>query len=189
MGHIEQYHQDKPDSLGMDKDSLLEQSDLQRPVFEGVLSRLLQAQKLALRKDRLALCAHTEQFSPEMRHLLNSVTSLYQRHPFRPPKIAEVTAELRTNPGEINKAIRILTEQQILMRVEQDLYFHTEAIDETRKRCIDYIKGEGGGCLESVQFKCLLDTTRKYAIPLLDYMDKIGVTRRVGNTRYLKDGC
>jgi hypothetical protein len=37
-----------------------------------------------------------------------------------------------------------------------------------------------------VKFKYLLDTTRKFAIPLLDYFDRIGVTRRVGYTRYLK---
>jgi hypothetical protein len=37
-----------------------------------------------------------------------------------------------------------------------------------------------------VKFKYLVDTTRKYAIPLLDYFDKIGVTRRVGYTRLLK---
>jgi hypothetical protein len=37
-----------------------------------------------------------------------------------------------------------------------------------------------------VQFKYLLDTTRKFAIPLLDYMDKLGLTRRVGNTRFPK---
>jgi selenocysteine-specific elongation factor len=184
---IEQYHQGKPDSLGVDKESLMEQSGLKRPIFEGVLSRLLQEQKLVLRKDRLALYAHTEQFSPEVKRLLNAVTSLYQQNPFRPPKIAEVISELRKSQGEINKAIGILTEQQMLIRVEQDLYFHADAIAEAKQRCITYIKGEGGGQLESVQFKYLLDTTRKYAIPLLDYMDKIGVTRRVGNTRYLKD--
>ena len=39
---------------------------------------------------------------------------------------------------------------------------------------------------ESVQFKYLLDTTRKYALPLLDYFDKINVTRHAGNTPYLK---
>ena len=38
--------------------------------------------------------------------------------------------------------------------------------------------------LESVDFKYLLNTTRKFALPLLDYLDRIGVTRRVGNTRY-----
>ncbi len=41
--------------------------------------------------------------------------------------------------------------------------------------------------LESVRFKCLLDTSRKFAIPLLDHFDRVGVTRRVGNTRYLPD--
>jgi hypothetical protein len=42
------------------------------------------------------------------------------------------------------------------------------------------------GRLESVQFKYLLDTTRKYALPLLDYLDKVGVTRRNrDNTRHL----
>ena len=46
------------------------------------------------------------------------------------------------------------------------------------------IKKEGG--LESVKFKYLLDTTRKFAIPLLDYFDRTGVTRRVGYTRHLK---
>jgi selenocysteine-specific elongation factor len=40
--------------------------------------------------------------------------------------------------------------------------------------------------LESVEFKYLLDTTRKFALPLLDYFDRVGVTTRVGNTRYLK---
>jgi hypothetical protein len=38
-----------------------------------------------------------------------------------------------------------------------------------------------------VQFKYLLDTTRKFALPMLDYMDRLGVTRRVGNTRFPKN--
>ena len=79
-----------------------------------------------------------------------------------------------------------MLEQQALVRVEQDLYFHTDAIKEAKRRTIEYIQTEGKGQLESVKFKYLLDTTRKYAIPLLDYMDAIGLTRRVGNTRYLK---
>ena len=40
------------------------------------------------------------------------------------------------------------------------------------------------GRLESVQFKYLLDTTRKFALPMLDYLDRLGATRRVVNTRY-----
>ena len=53
-----------------------------------------------------------------------------------------------------------------------------------REALVTYITEQGG--LESVKFKYLLDTTRTFAIPLLDYFDRIGVTRRVGYTRYLK---
>ncbi|NLF08609.1 MAG: hypothetical protein GX594_11625, partial [Pirellulaceae bacterium] len=42
------------------------------------------------------------------------------------------------------------------------------------------------GRLESVDFKYMLDTTRKYALPLLDHFDRVGLLRRVGNTRFLK---
>ena len=64
------------------------------------------------------------------------------------------------------------------------LLFHSDAVEQARQILISFINKEGK--LESVKFKYLLDTTRKYAIPLLDYFDRIGVTRRVGYTRYLK---
>jgi len=70
------------------------------------------------------------------------------------------------------------------VQVAEGLLFHCEAVDRAREILVDFLRQEGR--LESVRFKYLLDTTRKFAIPLLDYFDKIGVTRRSGNTRYLK---
>jgi len=64
--------------------------------------------------------------------------------------------------------------------------FHAEAVAQAEKMLVDYIRREGQ--LESVKFKYLLDTTRKFAIPLLDYFDRIGVTRAAGHTRYLRAG-
>jgi selenocysteine-specific elongation factor len=68
--------------------------------------------------------------------------------------------------------------------VAEGLFFHREAVDRAREILVEFMRKEGR--LESVKFKYLLDTTRKFAIPLLDYFDDVGVTRRVGNTRYLK---
>jgi selenocysteine-specific elongation factor len=62
--------------------------------------------------------------------------------------------------------------------------FHADAVARARQLLIDHILKEGR--LESVQFKYLLDTTRKFALPLLDYFDRVGFLRREGNTRYLK---
>ena len=117
---------------------------------------------------------------------LSYFESQYANRLFSPPKIEDVAFELRKSTQEVERTIHLLFEQQVLVRVEQDLYFHADAIKEAKRRTIEYIQTEGKGQLESVKFKYLLDTTRKYAIPLLDYLDKIGITRRVGNTRYLQ---
>jgi selenocysteine-specific elongation factor len=183
---VQQYHKANPDRPGIERDGLLGQSGFQKKVFDGLLKRLLDQDKLILRKDRLAEPAYREQFDPKTKTLLESVEAVYVDRLFCPPKTEELTAELHQNVGDVNKAIRILNEQQILICVDRDLYFHWAAIQEAKKRIIEHVRGKGQGRLESVQFKYLLDTTRKYAIPLLDYMDSISFTRRVGNTRYLK---
>ena len=59
-----------------------------------------------------------------------------------------------------------MIEQEQLVRVDKDLLFHREAVERAQELLTEYIKKEGG--LESVKFKYLLDTTRKFAIPLLD---------------------
>ena len=78
----------------------------------------------------------------------------------------------------------ILVDHERLVRLPEGLLFHRQAIARAREIVIEFMRKEGK--LESVKFKYLLDTTRKFAIPLLDHMDRIGVTQRVGNTRYLK---
>jgi ribosomal protein L9 len=60
-----------------------------------------------------------------------------------------------------------------------------KAVEEAKARLVTHIRIKGG--LESVKFKYLLDTSRKFAIPLLDYFDRIGLTRREGYTRYLRN--
>jgi selenocysteine-specific elongation factor len=65
------------------------------------------------------------------------------------------------------------------------MWFHREAVQRAREILVAHFQKEGR--LESVQFKYLLNTTRKYALPLLDYLDRLGATRRVGNTRYPRE--
>jgi selenocysteine-specific elongation factor len=64
------------------------------------------------------------------------------------------------------------------------MYFHSEAVATARQAVVDHLQREKR--LESVQFKYLIDATRKYALPLLDYFDRVGITKRApDNTRYL----
>lgn len=178
------FHQRRPESPGIGSEQLQIDADLRKDVFDHVLRLLLSEGRLVERKGRLALPQHREQFNDAEQELLTKVEELFRNRPFDPPGMQEVAEATRQAPPEVERAMRLLVEQQRLVRVDEKLYFHVEAVATARQRLVAYIRENGG--LESVKFKYLLDTTRKYAIPLLDYFDKIGVTRRVGYTRHLK---
>lgn len=181
---VRSFHRQRPESPGIAREQLLTDSTVRKDVFDGLVEQLRSEGKLVERKGCLALPEHREQFNDAEQQLLHGVETMFKSHPFDPPAPQEVTIKMRITPAQFQRALRILIEQQRLVRVEQDLYFHAEAVATAREKLIAYIKANGG--LESVKFKYILDTSRKYAIPLLDYFDKIGVTRRVGYTRLLK---
>lgn len=183
---VERFHAANPQSPGIAKEQLLDDSRLKKPIFDGIFSVLIESKKVLLRKDRIALPAHSEQFDPAQQALLEKTESLFKNQPFKPPKVEDLPGLLRCGVKEANATVKILSEQQRLVRVDAKMLFHADAVEEAKRRITDHVNGQGAGRLESVDFKYLVDTTRKFALPLLDYMDKIGHTRRVGNTRYLK---
>jgi len=178
------FHGRRPESPGISAEELYRSAGLAKNVFDGFLRLLLDAGKLVERKSRLALPGHREDFDPARRRRLDAVEALFARRLFNPPGIDEIVTQTGISATEVQEILRILTEQQVLARIDHKLLFHSRAVEEAARRLTEHIQKEG--MLESVKFKYLLDTTRKYAIPLLDYMDKIGVTIRRGNTRYLK---
>ncbi len=181
---VRAFHSKRPESPGIGREQLLTESALRKDLFEALLARMLPAGRLVERKGFLALPEHREQFNNAEQQLLQNVESLFRSHLFDPPGPQEIADQMRVPPPQVQRVLRILTEQQKLVRVDQDLLFHAEAVATAKERLVSHIQQNGG--LESVKFKYLLDTSRKYAIPLLDYFDKIGVTRRVGYTRHLK---
>jgi selenocysteine-specific elongation factor len=179
------FHSNNPKSPGLSVEQFYEASKLKKNVFDNLMKLLLSEGKLIERKHRFALPEHRETFSDDEQNLLQSIESLFRNRPFNPPKFDEVTEHTKAAPDKVQKILQILIEQEHLVRVEKDLFFHGEAIEKARGLLISFIKKEGK--LESVKFKYLIDTTRKFAIPLLDYFDRIGLTRRAGYTRYLKN--
>jgi len=181
---VDEFHRCKPESPGMSAEQLLETSRMKKDVFDGLLNMLVSQDKLVERKHRLALPEHQETFSDDEQKMLHIIESLFKTRPFNPPKYEEVVEHTKADSERIRKILKILIEQEQLVRVDKDLFFHRDAVEQARKLLTEYIRKEGG--LESVKFKYLLNTTRKFAIPLLDYFDRIGVTRRSGYTRHLR---
>jgi selenocysteine-specific elongation factor len=181
LAALAEYHKASPESPGTTAEALFEAAGLAKPIGEGILARLKAANRITERTGRLALASHRPAVADEDQRAIEKVERMFLEHPFAPPSPDEAAAAAGARGA---KAVRLLTEERRLVQVAPGLLFHADAIARARQIMSDFIRQEG--CMESVKFKYLLDTSRKFAIPLLDHFDRIGVTRASGHTRYLR---
>ncbi|MDD2708898.1 MAG: selenocysteine-specific translation elongation factor [Verrucomicrobiae bacterium] len=180
-----EFHRQSPASPGISPEQLQTATRLARPVLDPLLVILKKEGRLVERvAGRVALPEHRATLPDAGQAQLDQLENLFRQRPFQPPDPGEAATALRISVTVINKLIRILEENRRLIFVGEGLRFHCEAVERARQLLTDYIRREGR--LESVKFKYLLDTTRKYALPLLDYFDRTGLTLRSNNTRYLR---
>ena len=184
LGQLAEYHRCAPESPGMTWEQLAEVCPWQKLVLEALVRQLKTDGRLVEHNQRLARAEHRPTFQDRDAALLEAIESCFRRQAFAPPNAAELAEKIKISPAAIEKLLRILQEHQRLVAVGEGLVFHREAVERARRLLVEHIQKEGR--LESVNFKYLLDTTRKFALPLLDYFDRSGLLRRVGNTRFLK---
>lgn len=183
VGAVAEYHRAAPESPGIAPDQLRQTLAMDKAVFDGIVSLLLGQKKLVERNQRLATPEHHPVLRDEESQQVEAVENLFRAQPFAPPSPDEIVAQTGIAKPKVDKILRVLREHQRLVAVESFL-FHCEAIAKARQLLVEHIQAKGR--LESVDFKYLIDTTRKFALPLLDYFDRTGLLRRSGNTRFLK---
>jgi selenocysteine-specific elongation factor len=181
---VEEFHRASPESPGLPVEQAQEKSGLPKVAFDGLLAQMLKDGRLVERNRRLALSGHREAVKDEDVQLLVKIEGVFTARLFNPPSPEEAVEVIKVPRDKVDRAIKMLIERERLVRLPEGLIFHRQAIDRAREITLDFFREKER--LESVDFKYLLNTTRKYAIQLLDHMDRIGVTQRIGNTRYLK---
>jgi len=150
-------------------------------VFEHVVERLVGARRIVAR-ERLALAGHQLAFSDEEQRAFGAVERAYRDAGLRPPEPASLAETARLSPQAIEQALRVLTKQKLLVKVGT-LWFHAEALARLREE-IAAMRASGRTVeIDVATFKQRYDVSRKYAIPLLEYLDRERVTRRVGEKR------
>jgi selenocysteine-specific elongation factor len=90
---------------------------------------------------------------------------------------------LKVDKARAQKIVTLLLRDKILIKISDDLVFHRDALSDLRKRMA--AEKAKSPRLDVARFKDLTGVTRKYAIPLLEYLDREHVTRRVGDERVI----
>jgi selenocysteine-specific elongation factor len=185
LAMVGEYHKNQPLADGMPREEARERvfARAHPAVFERVLGDLAANNRLVVR-DRLALPGHRLSLTPEEARVRGIVEAAYKRAGLAPPDVATLAAESRAPASLVEKMIALLVRQKTLVRVDA-LVFDADTLDSLRSE-IHALKATAAGGRATVDvatFKDRYGITRKFAIPLLEWLDRERVTRRVGETR------
>jgi selenocysteine-specific elongation factor len=169
---IANFHSQKPLEPGFPKASLL------LPAFflDALLAR---APEIVAEGETLRLASHRLNLKSDEDEALNKIEALFRDAALAVPPLAEALAQSGLDPNRARAIVQILLRQKRLIRVSQDLYYHTEALDQL-KSALAVRKGQTFAVPE---FKDWTGVSRKYAIPLLEFLDREKITRRLGDKR------
>jgi selenocysteine-specific elongation factor len=152
-------------------------------VFDAVVAPLAASGRVIAR-DRLALAGHAVSLSTEETRVRDALARLYKEGGLAPPDAAAAQAAARADAATVDRITALLVRQRTLVKVDT-LVFHAETL-ESLKAEIRALKTAGGAArIDVASFKERYGISRKFAIPLLEYLDRERVTRRVGESRVL----
>jgi selenocysteine-specific elongation factor len=172
------------ESEGVPRQEARDRLRLSARVFDTLVERLQQAGRLAGR-DRLLLPGVSTALSAE-RETLEGVERALREGGLTPPDTIEIASQLSLDTSLVSKAIVALARENRVVRLA-GLAFHTDALEDLKRRLRQDVDASGQAPAERRidvgVFKARFGLTRKFAIPLLEYLDRERVTRRVGDAR------
>ncbi len=183
LAELQAHHRANPLSEGTPREELRERlfSRAAPAVFAHVLQLLTTAGKITGR-DRLALQGHQVSLSAEEARVQDRLVQAFRTARLAPPDTATVAAETAVAKDVVDRIVGLLLRQRVLTRVDT-LLFHTEALESLKSDVRGLKAGGGQAKVDVASFKEKYGITRKFAIPLLEYLDRERVTRRVGESR------
>lgn len=184
---LEQFHKQTPLEAGMKLEELRERvfSHLAPEIFRAALTFLSERNEVVVEKDLARLSRHQVALNEQEEAAKAHLAEFYDRADLNPVSLDEAlaatAAQLAIDKPRLQRLAQMLISSGELVRVA-DLIFHRRALDRL-KISLQEFKSEHGSKIDVASFKDLTGVSRKYAIPLLEYLDRQRVTRRQGDAR------
>jgi len=186
MEKVERFQKANPLLPGMAREDL--RASLGRRVraetFRAALEKLATDKKLDVSGDLVKRAGSGISLLPEEAKAQQEIEAAFASAGLVVPPVKEVLAKLAVEARRAEKLLQILLREKILVRVTPDLIFHRQTMADLKETLGKYKKAKGERISVPV-FKELTGITRKYAIPLLEYLDRERVTRRAGDERVI----
>ena len=177
---LEAYHRAQPLRRGMPKEELRSRTSIPAEVFAEVLGLLADEGRIVERGGEVAVAAHKQLLSAEQQTGLGTFIGELESQPFNPPPLAELMRKHALTPA----LLQYLVADGRVVRVNDDTVFARSAYDEAVRVLRAHLAEHR--TLTVAAARDLLGSSRRYVLPLLEWLDAQKVTRRVGDDRILR---
>jgi len=154
------------------------------PLVHAVVEGMIQRKVLLGDLKRLGRADFKPKLSANLRKLKDKVIAAFAEGRFQPPEMASFVGAAGGNAGNLKDLFDVCIAEGYLVHVGGDVYLHTDVDAEMKAKVTERLVAQPAG-MTVAEIRDLLGTTRKYAVPLCEYLDRVGVTRRDGDLRVL----
>ena len=185
LGALGDFHEKNPLAPGQNATQLQRQVGLDRTAFERIVDHLIQGKQVIKEGNRLRLASHEIQFSAETEGIKDQIEEVLLSGGLSTPDLGEFKTRFSEyQPQEIQKMFYALLNLGRFVKIADDYFIHADTYKKTLDSLTNYL--QENGIITVAEFRELTRTSRKYAVPFLEYCDGQGITVRTENHRRLR---
>ncbi len=181
LAAVQAFHSANPQRAGLGREELLPLAGGNAELFDLAVESLLQAKQLERSGTVFSRAGWSARLSDRDQRLCDQVAAAFQSAGWASPAMADLAASLKEPLERVEKMVRLLTERGVLVRLEEKLFMHRNAIEAAKQVVLRLFARAPS--FSTMQFRDALGVSRKFAVPLLDHLDKLRFTVRSGHDR------
>jgi selenocysteine-specific elongation factor len=180
---MQAFHDANPLVPGISKEELHSRIRIGPDVFSSALQKMAGEKKLEITGELVRLPGRGVVMKEEESESKKIIERAFASAGLKVPSLKEVLAGLKVDKLRAQKIVTLLLRDKVLIKISEELVFHQSALTDLRRR-VTALKSTTPK-IDVARFKDMTGVSRKYAIPLLEYLDRERVTRRVGDERVI----
>jgi selenocysteine-specific elongation factor len=187
LQEIKNYHQHNPFKKGMPKEELRAKifKHKNQGMTDFVLGSLRAEGKISILRENITLAGYKIELSQEEEGIKIELEKIFMQGKFTPPEREDALSRCKGDRKKVETIFKLLIDQSVLIKISSNYVIHSTVLEELKKKLKDFATKKEK--INVPEFKGLTNTTRKYAIPLLEYLDRQKITRRAGDERIIID--
>lgn len=182
---LERFHDDNPLATGLRRDAVASSMKFisQPEIIHVAIDQLVEQGEVEKRQMVLGLKGRGPQLSKNEQALLINLIEQYESAGLKSPTLEDLRKTIKKNRDSIPSLLELAVGRGDLVKIDESYLLHSAVVDKIQKEIAELIQDVGGATISEIRQK--LDASRKYAVPICEYLDKIKFTRREGDKRFL----